>query len=116
MGTHDGRRPLPPDSSKLCDGPCSFHTMAHSDVLVAACSGFPYVAAVVAPDEQVVGLTPLGSCEPKTGQQFHIGGEPEFEVRRRGLGRAFTESGEIFERWVQQRVAAAVGSQEGQET
>ena len=35
---------------KLCDGPCAFHALAQSDVLVAVTSAFSYTAAVVTKD------------------------------------------------------------------
>ena len=34
----------------LCDGPCAFHTLAQSDVLVSVTSAFSYTAAMVTKD------------------------------------------------------------------
>ena len=35
---------------ELCDGPCAFHTLAQSDVLVSVTSAFSYTAAMVTKD------------------------------------------------------------------
>ena len=58
---------------QLCDGPCAFHTLAQSDVLVSVRSAFSYTAAMVTKDTATLafaGHDARGAAESKATLRF----------------------------------------------
>ena len=82
-GVSQNRTAVTVFGGQLCDGPCAFHTLAQSDVLVSVTSGFSYTAAMVTKDNATLAFAGHeGHGEDHDSKQ-------EFNQWREHMGRPY---------------------------
>jgi len=70
---------------QLCDGPCAFHTLAQSDVLVSVASAFSYTAAMVTKDAATLAFAGVAGHDEHNASKATL----RFKHWRENMGRPY---------------------------